>query len=451
MRIVIIGIGKIGLTLAGSLSAEGHDVTLVDKDAEVINDAINEFDVNGVAGNGVNYSVQKEAGVDHADVMIACTHSDEINMLCCLVAKKMGVGRTVARIRDPEYSREFIHMLDKMGLDMVVNPEAAAAAEISRIVRYPSAIGISTFAKGKVDLAEMRVPAGSPLDGIQIKQIHKLLKVKILVCAIVREEEVYIPNGENHVRAGDRIYFTASHDQLSLFFRESGVTHNRVKSLFIIGGGRIAYYLARHLGELGVSVKLVELDRERCLELSQLLPKAKIICGDGTDQTLLTEENFSSADACVAVTGRDEENIIVSMYARRLGIGKVITKISKNQLGDIIDAVGLESVVVPKALTTNLMLTYIRAMNNTRGSAVQTMYRLVDNKVEALEFHVEEGSRVAGKPLSQLELKENLLICCIIRDNRIIIPGGSDEIMEGDNVIVTTLNEQFSTLEDILR
>lgn len=451
MKIVIIGIGKIGFTLASTLSDEGHDVTVVDRDGAVIEETLNAIDVNGVSGNGVNYSVQLEAGVNHADVMIAATNSDEINMLCCLVAKKLGVGRTVARIRDPEYSRDFLHILDKMGLDMVVNPESAAAAEISRLVRYPSAIGISTFAKGKVDLAEMRVPEGSPLDGIQIKQLPRHIRARILVCAIVRGDEVYIPNGENHIRAGDRIYFTASHDQLSLFFRESGVTHNRVRSLFVIGGGRIAYYLSKQLTELGVGVKIVESDPNRCSELSELLPKAKIICGDGTDRVLLDEENFSSADACVAVTGRDEENIIVSMYARRCGIGKVITKISKNQLGDIIDAVGLESVVVPRVLTGNLILTYIRSMKTGSGSGVKTMYRLVDNKVEALEFHADPDSAVIGKPLSRLGLKENLLVCCIIRDNRIIIPGGSDEIVAGDNVIVTTLNEQLSTLEDILK
>ncbi len=451
MKIVIIGIGKIGMALAESLSQEGHELTLLDTDPKALDEAMNKFDVNVLVGNGVNYSVQTEAGVAHADVLIATTFSDEINMLCCLVAKRIGVRRTVARIRDPEYSKDFIHVLDKMGLDMVVNPEYAAAAEISRLIRYPAAIGLNTFAKGKVDLAELRVPKDSPLDGVRIAQMSRRLGARILVCAIIREDGVVIPNGDTYIQAGDRIFFTSSHDQLSLFFREMGVWQNRPKTVFIIGGGRTAFYLSKQLLDLGLTVKIVEVDEKRCLELSELLPKAQIICGNGSDQALLEEENFAAADAVVAATSKDEENIILGMYATLKGVRKVITKVSKTDLTGMFEAVGLESVVAPKTLTENLILRYIRAMKNSRDG-VQTMYRLADNQVEALEFHATADSRVINTPLMKLELKGNLLICCIIRNSQIIIPGGNDVIRPGDNVIVTTRNEEpLSVLDDILR
>ena len=451
MNIVIVGDGKVGYALATYLAQEGHELTLIDTDPKALDEAMNVCDVNALVGNGVNFSVQTEAGVDHADVLIATTYSDEINMLCCLVAKRVGVRRTVARIRDPEYTKDFLHVLDKMGLDMVVNPEYEAAEEISRLIRYPAAIGLNTFAKGKVDLAELRVPKDSPLDGVRIAQMSKKLGARILVCAIIREEGVVIPNGESHIQAGDRIFFTASHDQLSLFFREMGVWQNRPKTVFVVGGGRITYYLSRQLLELGLTVKIVEMDEKRCLELSELLPKARIICGNGSDQAMLEEENVDSADALVAATDRDEENIILGMYASLKGIRKVITKVSKTELTGMFETVGLESVVAPKTLTENLILRYIRSMKNTRDG-VQTMYRLADNQVEALEFHVAADSKVVNIPLMKLELKSDLLICCIIRNNHIIIPGGNDVIRAGDNVIVTTRNDQpLSVLEDILR
>lgn len=451
MKIVIVGAGKIGMALAGTLSGENHEITLVDKDTKRLENAMNAFDVIGIEGNGVNYSIQLEAGVDHADVLIATTASDEINMLCCLVAKRIGVRRTVARIRDPEYGGDFIHVLDKMGLDMVVNPEYEVAEEIFRLIRYPAAIGLNTFAKGKVDLAELRVPKDSPLDGVQISQMHKRLGARVLVCAIIRGEEVYIPNGSSVIQGGDRIFFTASHDQLSLFFREMGVWQNRPKSVFVVGGGRIGYYLARRLLDLGLQVKIVENDEARALELRELLPKARLILGDGTDQGMLEEENFRSADALVAATGRDEDNLILGMFAMLKGIRKVITKVSKTELMQMGETVGLESVVTPRILTENLILRYVRAMKNTRDG-VQTMYRLADNQVEALEFHATGDSKSVNVPLMQLKLKENLLICCIIRNSAIIIPGGNDAIRPGDHVIVTTLaGAGLSVLDDILR
>lgn len=451
MRIVIIGVGKVGMTLTEFLSVEGNDVTLIDVDQETIDHAVNSFDVNGIVGNGVSFTVQEEAGVSHADVVIATTYSDEINMLCCLVAKKIGVRHTVARIRDPDYSRQFSFLLGEMGLDMIVNPELETAREISRLLRYPYAIRIDTFAKGKVDLAEMKIAAASPLDGIQISDIQRKLQVRILVCAVQHGDQVYIPRGDNVLYAGDHIHFTASHRDLNAFFRKMGSFHHKLKNIFIVGGGRIAYYLALQLIDLGMNVKIVEKDEARCKLLKERLPKAQIVLGDGTDQTLLAEENFADADASVAATGIDEENIILSIFAIQQRIDKVITKISKTTLTDLLEAVGLDSVVTPKLFTANLILSYIRALQSTTGGSVETLYKLVENQVEALEFRVEKPNAVTGKTLRDLNLKKGLLICCIIRKNNIIFPGGDDMIQPGDNVIVTTTSEKLTDLEDILK
>ena len=451
MKIVIIGAGKIGMSLAETLSQEGHEVTIIDTNGKTVETAINQNDVTGIVGNGVNFTVQREAGVNHADVVIATTYSDEINMLCCLVAKKIGVRHTVARIRDPEYSRQFIFMLDEMGLDMVVNPEMEAAREISRILRYPYAIGVDTFAKGKVDLAEMKIPQDSVLDGMAVTDIPRKLNVRILVCAVQHGDDVYIPRGDSILHAGDRIYFTSSHKELADFFRKIGAYRHKLKNVFIVGGGRIAYYLARQLIELGVGVKIVEQDEKRCELLSELLPKAEIIHGDGTDQDLLAEEDFARTDASVAITGIDEENIILSMFAIQHRINKIVTKISKTTLTDMLETIGLDSVVTPKQITADLILSYIRALQSGAGSGVQTLYKLVDGRVEALEFHVRDRSRVIHTPLMQLNLRKDILICCIIREGAIIYPGGNDTIEPGDSVIVTTTGQKLTALDDILK
>ena len=449
MKIIIIGAGKIGLTLAGYLSQEDNDVTLIDTNPDTIANAVNAYDVNGITGNGVNFETQQEAGMRHADVVIATTYSDEINMLCCLVAKKNGVKRAVARIRDPEYSRQFIYLLDKMGLDMVVNPELETAREIYRLLRYPAAIGIDTFAKGRVDMAEMIVPEGSVLAGLSIRDIPKKLATRILVCAVQHGEEIYIPKGEHTLYAGDRIHFTASHDHLFNFFKKVD-HHEKIKNVLIIGGGRIGYYLARLCIEAGMSVKIIERDRDTASELTELVPKARVILGDGTDLNLLEEENFGAADACVAVTGIDEENIIISLYAKSQKTQKIITKVSKTSLTNMLESVGLSSIVSPKTVTANLILSYVRAMQSNEESNVQTLYKLVDDKVEAVEFYVSRKSDVTGIPLKDLRLKKDVLICCIIRNNNVIFPGGTDMILPGDNIIVTTTQEKIADLDDIL-
>jgi len=451
MKIVIIGVGKIGLTLAEYLSQEDHDVTVIDTDPKVIDEAINSFDVMGILGNGVNFDIQREAGVEHADIVIATASSDEINMLCCLIAKKIGNANTIARIRDPEYSKQFSFMLGEMGLDMIVNPEYEAAVEISRGLRFPSAIKIDTFAKDRVDLAELKITPDSPLDGQVVFELQKKLGARLLVCAVQRGEKVFIPGGNFVLCAGDKIHFTSSHTELDSFFKAIGVYQQKLKNIMIIGGGRIAYYLAVQLIEIGMSVKIIEHDEKHCLELNELLPKkVKIICGDGTDQEVLKEENIDGSDAVVAITGIDEENIIISMYASKHHVPKIITKINKSSLNDMLSSVGIDSVITPRQITANRIISYIRALQNSGGSNIQTLYKLVGNEVEALEFYARESSRTIGKALKDLKLKKNLLVCCIIRAHRIIIPGGNDTIKAGDNVIIVTTNEKLNDLDDIL-
>ncbi|MHB1152769.1 MAG: Trk system potassium transporter TrkA [Eubacteriales bacterium] len=451
MRIVIIGCGKIGLTLTESLSKEEHDITVVDTNAKVVDNTVNIYDVMGIHGNGANYSVQIEAGVNHADLLVATTSSDEVNMLCCLVAKKVGAKNTIARIRDPEYSKQFVFMLDEMGLDMVVNPEYEAASEISRSLRFPSAIKLETFSKGRVEIAELKIMPENLLDGQKLSELNHRYNTKILVCAIQRDNEVIIPSGSFILKEGDRIHFTASHSELASFFKAIGAYQHKLRNVIIIGGGRIAIYLAQQLLETGMSVKIIEMDEKRCFELSELLPKVKVIAGDGTDQSVLMEENIKGADACVAITGIDEENIIVSLYAKNNHVNKVITKVNRSSLIDMLGNIGLDCIISPKQITSTRILRYVRAMQNSKGSRVQTLYRLVNNQVEALEFYVSENNMVTGKILRDLKLKPNLLISVIIRQNKIIFPGGNDYIEKGDNVIVVTANERLRDLNDILR
>jgi len=450
MKIVVIGMGKIGTSIIESLAGEENDLTAVDTNARVIDDLVNTYDVLGIVGNGANYDVQMDAGVPGADLIIAASASDEINMLCCLVAKKLGASHAIARIRDPEYSRQFGFLLDTMGLDMVVNPEYETAAEISRNLRYPAAVKIDTFSRGRIELVEYHITEKSLLNGLTLSGIAQKIRTRILVCAVQREGEVIIPSGDFALRAGDKIHFTAPHTEMPAFFRALGEYAEKPHRIMLIGGGRIAYYLARQLTDAGMKVKIIERDEERCVELTELLPKATIIHGDGTDQSLLREEHLEDCDACAAITGVDEENIIISLYAKKTGIPKVLTKITKTSLNDMLGDIGLDSVISPRQLTTDRIVRYVRAMSSSAASSVQTLYRLVGNRVEAMEFHVETDSALTGIPLKELKLKPNLLISCINREGKIIIPGGGDTIRRGDNVLVVTTNT-LTDLSDILQ
>lgn len=442
--------GKVGTALTESLSGEGHDIVVIDNKSDVIENAVNKSDVMALLGNGATYRVQKEAGVEKAELLIAVTPSDELNILCCMIGRKIGAKNTIARVRNPEYSSQLLFMRNELGLSMMINPEYEAASEISRILRFPSASRIDYFAKGRVDLVEFKLPQNSMLGGQPINMLYKKTKAKVLVCTVQRDKEVVIPDGNFILQDGDRVSVAASHVDLASFFKNVGVFKQKIKNVLLIGGGKISYYLARQLLEIGISVKIIEQDRQRCMDLSDLLPRATIVCGDGTDQSLLLEEGITQTDACVALTGIDEENIIVSVYAAIKGVIKVVTKITRTSLKDILDSVGLESIISPKELTASIILRYVRALQNSVGSNIQTLHKLGADNVEALEFRVTKNVRLTNIALKNLSLKKNLLIASIIKRDRVVIPSGDDTLEPGDSVIVVTSNNTLRDLQDIL-
>lgn len=451
MKIVIIGDGKVGRTITEHLAKEGHDVVVIDNNPKVIEECVNTFDVKGICGNGASYNVQKEAGVAGAGLLIAVTSSDELNILCCLVAKKMGVGQTIARVRNPDYSSQMYIMRDELGLSMIVNPELDAAREISRILRFPSAIKLDSFANGKVDLVEIKIDEKSPLVGKSLYSIHGKYQIHVLVCAVCRGDEVYIPKGDFILQANDKIYMTSSPAEITDFFKKLQILKEKSRNVMIIGGGKIAYYLASQLSDSGISFKIIESDYKRCLELSEAFHKAMIIHGDGTDQNVILEEGLENADALVTLTGLDEENIIISMFAKARGVSKIITKVNRSSYGSILDTVGLESIISPRDITTNHIIRHVRGMQNTRGSEFRTLYRLIGNRVEALEFYISTETDYTGVPLKSLPLKDNVLLACIIRNNSLIIPSGNDIIKPCDTVIIITLTQQIKDVSDILK
>ena len=451
MKIIIVGCGKVGLTLAERLNQENHDITLIDSDYTTVRTAADSLDVMAVTGNGAIYQVQMEAGIKEADLLIATTNSDELNILCCLIAKKTGNCHTIARIRNPEYSAEVNFIREELNLSLAINPELAAAHEISRLLRFPSAIKIDTFAKGRVELLQCKISEGSVLSGQPLTYISNGLHCDVLICSVERGEEVYIPSGNFELQEKDVITVVASSKKANEFFRKIGMATNRIKSCMIVGGGETTYYLAKQLLPMGISIKIIEQNKERCNELSDLLPQAMIIHGDGTERNLLYEEGLVQAHSFVSWTSLDEENIMLSLFAQSVSKAKTITKVHRIDYDEIIDKLDLGSVLYPKHITSEYILQYVRAMQNSIGSNVETLYRLIDGKAEALEFRVRERSELVGVPLKELQLKENLLIACINRRGTIITPGGQDTIEVGDTVVVVTTNKGFHDLRDILK
>ncbi|MCI9083696.1 MAG: Trk system potassium transporter TrkA [Lachnospiraceae bacterium] len=451
MQIIIVGCGNVGSTLAEQLSKEGHNITAIDIDAHRVEAVANQYDVMGVVGNGASFSVQNEAGIEDADLMIAVTASDELNMLSCLIAKKAGGCSTIARVRNPIYNKEIAFIKEELGLSMVINPEYAAACEIARLLKFPSAIKVDTFAKGRVELLKCKINEGSVLHGRPLTYLSSGLHCEVLICAVQRGEEVFIPDGNFQLQEKDVISVVASSRKANEFFKKIGMTTNRIKTCMIIGGGETTYYLAKQLLPMGIAIKIIEQSKERCNELSELLPQAMIIHGDGTERNLLLEEGLPKVHSFVSWTSMDEENIMLSLYAKSISGAKTITKVHRLDYDRIIDSLDLGSVLYPKNITAEYILQYVRAMQNSIGSNVETLYRLIEGKVEALEFRVNEQSKVIGVPLKELQLKDNLLIACINRKGVVIIPGGQDSIQMGDTVMVVTTNQGFNDLKDILR
>ena len=452
MKIIIVGGGKVGQKLAEVLSAESdNDVTLIDVRQSVITDTVGQFDVMGIIGSGVNLDILNEAGITDADLLIAVTGSDEMNLLSCLMAKKSGNCKTIARVRKPEYSKALNVFKEDLGLAMIINPEQAAASEIARVLRLPSAIQIDTFAKGRVEILKFRVPEGCVLHNLKVMDIVSKLKCDVLVCGVERGEDAFIPDGNFVLKEGDLVSIVSSIQSYTYFFKKIGINTQRVKNTIIVGGGATAFYLANQLIQSGIDVKIIERDQERCDELCILLPKATVIHGDGSDNWLLLEEGVERAESFVSLTNIDEVNILLSLFAKsKMSGGKLVTKINRIAYDEVISGLELDTTVYPKDITVEYIFKFIRAMKNTIGSNVQTMHMILEGKAEALEFRINENSIIKGTSIENLNLKKNVLIACINRNGRIILPRGRDTIEPGDTVIVVTTHKGFEDISDIL-
>ena len=450
LNIIIVGCGKVGATLIEQLSREGHDITIIDQNAQKIQEITIQYDIMGMTGNGASYNVQMEAGIENTDLFIAVTGSDELNLLCCTIAKRVGECSAIARVRTPDYSHEIGYLREKLGLAMIINPELEAAREIARILYLPTALEVNSFAHGQAELIKLKIPEGNALDGITLADFGKNTTADVLICAIERNGQVYIPSGNFQMLKGDVVSFVATRKTAKAFLESSGFQTNHVKDTMIIGGSRAACYLAEQLLHMGISVKIIENDRARCEALSVLLPKAIIINGDGTDQELLEEEGIIYAESFVPLTGIDEENILLTLYARQVSKAKVITKINRINFKDVISHLDLGSVIYPRYITSEAIIAYVRAKKASMNSNVETLYHMFDNKAEAIEFRVNEASSVTNIPLMDLSLKRNLLISFISRNGTIIIPSGKDCIKVGDTVMIVTTHTGFNDIQDIL-
>ncbi|MBQ8894531.1 MAG: Trk system potassium transporter TrkA [Clostridia bacterium] len=451
MKIIIVGGGKTGATLAHTLTDEGHDVTVIDQSADRVSGICDNNDVMGLIGNGMNYSALSEAGISNADLLIAVTGSDEQNLLCCLFARKNTKCATIARIRNPMFLAETEFIKEQVGLSMAINPELEAANTISRLLRFPGAIDINSFAKGRAEMLTFKVPKGSLLDGKSLTYIRSKVEAKVLFCSVERSGEWHIPSGNFELHAGDKATIIIQPREAPKFFRQIRMETHSVKNVMIVGGGTISFYLAKQLLDTRISVKIIEMDEQRCHELAEKLPGALIIHGDASDKNLLLEEGIESTDAFVALTGFDEENVLLSLYAKEMADAKVITKVDRLIFHELIANLELDSVIYPHNLTAEEILRYVRAKQNAMGNNIETLYKLVENKVEALEFNIGENAPGLGIPLRELALKDNLIICGITRGRRFILPDGDTAIQPGDQVIVVTGRTKLNDFKDILK
>ena len=450
MKVIVIGDGKVGRTIVEHTCQEGHEVVVIDTNSQSVEQAIDKYDVMGIVGNGASYDILKSAGADKANVVIAATSSDETNILSCLIAKKLGAKSTIARVRNYDYINQINIIKKDLGINMTFNPEYEASREIMKIINFPEAIRVESFAKGNVDLVELYLPENSPLVGKSLVEIYQKYQVKVLVCAVQRNDEVFIPTGGFIFQEKDKIHITAKRSDLKRFLKKLGLIEDKIESVMLIGGGKLSLYLGKELIKNKYDVKIIEQDYNRCCELSELLPQATIIHGDGTDQTVLDEEGIKSRDAVVCLTSTDEENIILSMYAYKQKVHKIIAKINRPSFVGLMEAISMASVISPKEIVASQIVSYLRATNNSRGSNVVTLHKLVNNKVEALEFVAKENTKLLNICLKDLKLKSNILIAGIIRDGKAIIPNGNDMILENDNVIIVTTNHFLDDLNEIM-
>ena len=450
MKIIIAGAGKIGHSVAEILSDEGHDITVIDRDPDTISLLSNTLDVICVEGSATNSETLLEAGADHADLLMAATEHDEVNMVCGISARKLGTKHVIARIRDPEYLSQTDFLREALGLSVTINPEFECAREISRILRFPSAVRVDAFSKGSVEIVEHKLPHNCRLDGLKLKDLPARFGAKVLVGVVERGKEAIIPNGDFILKSGDKLSIIGSAKELRRFFVAAGQYHKPVKKVMIMGGCRTAVYLTRMLADCGMDVTLIERNRRRCDALCDLIPGAHIVCGDATRSDVLIEEGILSTDAFVALTGDDGDNIITSMYAKNCNVGKIVAKVNRSHFSDILEQSGLDSIVTPKQIVAQQIARYVRAMSNSMGSSMETLYRLADGKVEALEFKVSKNSKCAGLALKDLKLKPNIIISAIIRGNKSIIPDGNTKILSGDHAIIFTAAGRLQDMDGVL-
>lgn len=453
MKIIIIGCGKIGTTILSSLLAEGHDIVAVDSNPEVISEISNIYDSMYVCGNGVDCDTLSEAGAQSTDLLVSCTGSDELNMLSCFLAKRMGAKNTIARIRNPEYNdKSLSFMRQQLDLSSSFNPDLIAAQELYHVLKLPSAVKIEYFSRRNFEMVELIVREDSPMCGLQLMELRKKYhQAKFLICAVQRGEEVSIPDGSFRLQAGDRIELTAAPSEIQKLLRLMGILQKQAKNVMILGASRMGFYLAKMLLASGTDVKIIDRDHQRCQEVSEKLPGAMVICGDGANQELLLEEGLKSMDAFASLTGMDEENILISFYASSQGVPKVISKVNRDELGFIAEKLGLESLISARGAASNVLSRYARALENSLGSSVETLYKLMDGKAEALEFRVQADSPVVGTPLKDMRLKSGILIAGILRGRKALIPAGDDEIQAGDRIIVMAAGYRINELADIIQ
>lgn len=451
MKIIIVGCGNVGSAIAEQLSYEGHNITVVDVNEKLVNGVSDAYDVLGVVGNGASLNIQCEAGVDNADLLIAVTGADELNLLCCLIARKAGGCHTIARVSNPVYSREIGFIKEELGLSMIINPQMAAAQEIGRLLKFPSALKVDSFAKSRVELVIYKVPEDSALCGVKLRDLSAKVKCNVLIPIVERGEEVMIPDGEFELAAGDEITIVSPAENTIDFFKKMGDPTSVTRDIMMIGGGTTTIYLARQLLNMGVKVKIVEQDPARCEELTEMLPKALVICGDATDKELLIEEGLKTVGAFASMTNFDEENIMLTLFAKSLSKAKLFTKVHRISYDEIIESLGVGSVIYPKYITAEEIIKYVRAMKNSIGSNIETLYRLNDNRVEALEFQIREDSPVVGIPLKELNLKKNMIIGCITHKGKVEMPTGNSVIKVNDMVILITTTTGLHDIRDALR
>lgn len=451
MKIVVIGDGKVGHKVAAQLSEEDYDIVLIDQNAGKLRESLNQMDVFCITGNGADVEIQKEADVPHADLVIACASTDEMNMLSCLLARRLGAKHTIARVRNPMYYRQIDILKEDLHLSMAVNPELAAANEISRVLLLPEACKVETFMKGRVELIEHVMREESLLAGLSLAEIYRKFQIKILVCAVKRGSEIYIPDGDFVLQQGDRLHIAAAHQDLKAFFKALGRRNAKIKKVLICGGGNVCFYLTRQLLQVGMQVKIVERNEKTCEYLCEALPGVTVIHGDAADHDLLLEEGIGNADAVVALTGMDEENIIMSLFAKTQGVSKIIAKVNEDSRAQMVEGLGIDSIISAKSAAADAIVGYVRARNNSYSSAnVETIYRLLNGSLEAMEFIIKKESCLTNVPLKNLPTKPNNLIACIGRNRRIIIPNGEDHLEVGDSVIVITKDHIINDLKDIL-